>query len=143
MRARAAAGLLAALAGAGCSSGPAGRAALEDTVGPQFASLYQRQQSLLERIPPSRTQVAAGATCDRGGPAVADEGAGDDWTCLVSYTDADGTARQAPYELAWAADGCYRADGPPGLVGQQRMRTPAGDAVTNPLYAFDGCVPQT
>lgn len=133
---------LALVACAGCASGADDRQDLETAVAPQFARLYAHQQSLLDRVPPALQELAAGATCDRGGPGVPDEGGGDDWACTVSWTDVEGTARQVLYELTWASDGCYRADGPPGVVGQQQLRTPRGSQVSNPVYAFDGCVPR-
>lgn len=113
---------------------------LDPAVAMAYGHLYVRQQTVLGRTGVTEASTAAAATCERGGPGVLDQGAGDDWTCSVAYTGVDGQPRRVLYEVTVTPDGCYRADGPPGVVGQSRVPLPAGGSASNPLYGFDGCV---
>lgn len=121
---------------ASCAQAPTTGAAVGTAVAEQFARLYVREQTLLDRTGFSTTGVAASATCNRGGAAPADRGAGDDWTCTVLYI-ADSSPARTQYELTVTADGCYRATGPLSVAA--RLSLPDGGATTNPVHAFDGC----
>lgn len=125
---------------AGCTGTFPTAAQLAPAVATAYGHLYVRQQTLLGRTGVDERRTAAGATCERGGPAVLDQGAGDDWACSLTWTDVDGQPRRVLYELTVTPDGCYRADGPPGVVGQARIPLPDGTSAANPLYGFDGCV---
>jgi len=114
-------------------------------VGPTFANLYVLQQEQHGR------QIAAGslhstAKCIRGDRSTADKGAGEDWTCTVTWFK---SGRDIPvaanYSLHVQANGCYTAegDGPIDVNGQPNVVTPQGDTVINPLYKFDGCFDTT
>lgn len=39
---------------------------------------------------PGALQGAASATCDKGGPKIADVGAGSNWICMMTFTDNHG-----------------------------------------------------
>jgi len=132
-----AAGLLAAL---GACGGPdVTRPRLEAAVAGTFGQLYVQQQALLGHPGLSPAAVNTAASCDRGGPAKPDIGPGDDWACTVVWNEAGGHPRTAVYELSVRAEACYRADGPPAIVGQQQLPLPDGSTAINPVYAFDGC----
>ena len=53
----------------------------------------------------------------------------------------DGANLQTPvtYDVSANSDGCYKATAPPSFVGQQTMRTPAGNSVVNPLFTLYSC----
>ena len=138
----AATGALAALGAAaglaGCGGPDVTRPRLERAVTGAYAPLYAQQQGLLgRRVAPAATRAAA--SCDRGGPARADVGPGPDWACTLVWDDAAGRPATAVYEVEVRADGCYRATGPPSVVGQQQLPLPGGSTAVNPVYAFDGC----
>ena len=118
------------------------RPEVEASLATTFAGLYRLQAHDLRRPDVTEQQLAARASCDRGGPRVADAGPGHDWRCVVTWhlpgTDAVG---QAVYQLDLTADGRYVADGdgPKAVNGYFQVRTPQGDA-PNPLWQFDGTV---
>jgi hypothetical protein len=134
--AAAAAAVVAALLLAACGGPDITAGRLDDAVGTTFAHLYQRQQDLLGK-PVSATPEAS-ASCHRSGQPPTATGAGDDWICTVLLQVGQPLA-QYTYELNVQADGCYTADGPPALVGNKSLTTPAGTQRVNPLFAFDGC----
>ncbi|MBC7638783.1 MAG: hypothetical protein H7231_03250 [Rhodoferax sp.] len=77
---------------AGCGEGPVSRVDLESALAVTFDHLYGMQQQRMGR--PAAHDAGAGATCDKGGPTVADEGTGEDWACLVSFVSGDGAPHQ-------------------------------------------------
>ena len=115
---------------------------LERSLSTTYAHLYRLQTEELHRPAVSEAQLRAGASCDKAGSLVADEGPGSDWRCVVSWrlpgTTAVGTA---VYQLDVAADGRYVADGdgPAEVNGFFQVKAPYGPA-PNPLWQFDGCV---
>jgi hypothetical protein len=113
------------------------QARVEDAVGPTFAHLYARQQTLLGQGLTLDPQ--ASATCKRNDKSVSNSGAGDDWVCQLLLQVEGRPSSLYTYELNINADGCYEADGPPGLVGGRTLTTPSGQNRVNPLFAFDGC----
>jgi hypothetical protein len=131
-----AAAVAGALALAACGGPDVTTSRVENAVGPTFAALYQHQQNLLGKRPPATPQ--ASARCHRSGQGEAATGAGDDWICVLLLQVGRPVA-QYTYELNVQADGCYTADGPPALVGNKTLTTPAGTKRVNPLFAFDGC----
>ena len=83
--------------------------------------------------------VAPAASCDRGGPKVADVGPGADWICMVTFTDADGVKQTGKFEVQARANSTYVAGGPTKLLGPAVIT----DALTakdvpNPPFEFDG-----
>lgn len=118
------------------------RPKLETSLATAFAHLYRLQTAELHRPDVTEGQLAAAASCDKGGSRVEDHGPGGDWRCVVSWhlpgTTAVGTAI---YQLDVTADGRYVADGdgPKEVNGSFTVRTPRGDA-PNPLWQFDGSV---
>jgi len=114
------------------------RARVERSLTPSFTRLYVDQQRVLGHEVPAAS-VAARSACDRGGPQVADVGAGADWICLVDFTDQTGVHQQGKFELQVHANACYTAAGPAKLLGGFTILDTRGRDVTNPLSAFDVC----
>jgi hypothetical protein len=80
------------------------------------------------------------SSCDRGGPNVADVGAGPDWICLVDFVDSTGTLqKEAKFELQIHANSCYTAGAPAKLFGSFTITDTTGAEVPNPVNAFDVC----
>lgn len=135
--------LVVALTG-GCGESALSRDRLQVAVRTTFGNLYDVRQRELGRPAAGTAALATTATCQKGGAGTPDYGAGDDWTCLVVWqADGPGSPVGASYEVTLATDGCFRAAGPPSVVGQQRVSRPDGGTVLNPLYAFDGCFDTT
>jgi len=132
----AAVGLVVGLSAAG--SPDVTRARVEGSLTPAFTRLYVDQQRILGHEVPAAS-VAARSACDRGGPQVADVGAGADWICLVDFTDQAGAHQQGKFELQVHANACWTAAGPAKLVGGFTITDTRGRDVTNPLSAFDVC----
>lgn len=113
---------------------------LHNSLATTFAHLYRLQAEQLHRPAVTEDQLAATASCVKGDNLVAQEGAGNDWRCVVSWhlpgVQATG---QAIYQLQVTPDGRYMADGdgPKDVNGYYQVRTPAGDQ-PNPLWQFDG-----
>ena len=114
------------------------RARVEDSLTPAIGRLYVDQQRILGHDV-SVAATAARSTCDLGGPAVADVGAGSDWICLVDFTDQAGAAQEGKFELQVHANACYTAAGPAKLLGGFTIPDARGVDVANPLSAFDVC----
>src|SRR3954464_1248350 len=80
--------------GAGaCESQDVTKAAMDTDVATVYTNLLAKRDSLL-RDPP-RTGVRVETNCYRGGPKQPDVGAGKDWRCDVTETDAS-TAATGP-----------------------------------------------
>ena len=107
-----------------------------------FAHLYRMQTAELNRPAVTEAQLRVSAACDKGGDRTADEGAGNDWRCVVTWhLPGVQVAGTAIYQLDINADGRYVADGdgPKEVNGYFLVRTSHGDA-PNPLWQFDGNV---
>lgn len=131
-----------AIAASGCGRVDITQARLQNDLGPTFSHLYILQQDLLgqPRInPPAQASVVA---CTKGSASVPDKGAGD-WTCRVNWPAPDGTVRTISYDVRVQPQGCYTAQGPPSIVGQQTLTAANGRTLPNPLYEFDGCFDTT
>ncbi len=137
------AALLAALAVlglTGCGRSDVTRSRLEASLAPTFAHLYVHQQvDLLGHPGVTTASVAARATCDKGGPKVADRGAGADWVCLVDYRDETQAAQEGKFELQARSSSCWTASGPSKLIGPVMISDRRGRDVPNPVFEFDGC----
>jgi ABC-2 type transport system permease protein len=121
-------------------------ARLEASFGTIFNRLTVLQQRELGHAIPSGAKLALRTTCRRAGSQTR-RGAGD-WSCAVSVV------RPSPgvepfqttilnYDLSVRPDGCYRAQAPPSLVGQQTLTDADGHSVVNPLYTIYGCFDTT
>ncbi len=133
--------LLVTLATPGAGSGIE-QTKLERSLATAYGHLYRLQTEELHRPPVTEAQLQTGASCDKGGSLVADEGPGTDWRCVVSWHLPGATAvGSAIYQLDVSADGRYVADGdgPAEVNGFFQVRAPYGDA-PNPLWQFDGSV---
>jgi hypothetical protein len=146
MRWGAAAAILAGVLGvSGCGSSGITKDRLNHAVAPTFANLYVLQQSLRGRKGAAAT-LNSKADCARGDASTADSGAGNDWTCTVTwFNTGPNIAVTAQYQVHVQTNGCYTADGdgPADLNGQQLITAADGATVTNPLWEFDGCFDTT
>lgn len=135
----------------GCGDSGVSRDRVQNAFGPTFARLYVQQQHARGRIVRAdavdpRTSCRRGAPADQTDTAATGSGAGEDWSCLVTYlVDGPSTPNAVRYSLNVKSNGCYTADGdgPLEVNGQQTLVTPSGDTVTNPLWSFDGCFDTT
>ena len=115
---------------------------LQNSLATAFAHLYRLQARQLHRPDVTEAELGATAACRKGDDLVAQEGAGNDWRCVVTW-HLPGVAAtgQAVYQLDVTPDGRYVADGdgPKEVNGYFQVRTPDGDQ-PNPLWQFDGNV---
>lgn len=118
------------------------QAKVQKSLAVEFAHLYRMQTAELHRPAVTEAQLRVSAACNKGDDDVPDEGAGNDWRCVVSWhVPGVQVTGQAIYQLDITADGRYVADGdgPKEVNGYFLVRTPQGDA-PNPLWQFDGNV---
>ncbi|MGW3625044.1 hypothetical protein [Streptomyces sp. NPDC000880] len=135
-----AAAVLAALLGtAGCGAEEITRARVEAAVGPTYKNLYLLQHQMQHGTNEAPPPVPSTANCTKGGRANTEGGPGTDWACKVRWLAPTGAVVALTYEVAVLPNGCYTAQGPSGLVGQQRIRGMDWTDHTNPIYEFDGC----
>ncbi|MFD3590285.1 ABC transporter permease, partial [Streptomyces sp. NPDC058683] len=107
-----------------------------------FAHLYRLQTQELHRPAVTEAQLRATAACTKSDGQAAQEGAGNDWRCVVSWhLPGVAVTGTAIYQLDITSDGRFVADGdgPKEVNGYFLVRTPTGDA-PNPLWQFDGNV---
>jgi hypothetical protein len=121
-----------------CGSPDVTKARLERSLAPTFANLYVQRAALLGESGVTVESIAAKASCDRGGPKVADVGPGADWICLVTFNDDKGQTQTGKFELQVKANSTYVAGGPSKLVGPVMITNIAGQDVPNPAFEFDG-----
>lgn len=129
----------AAVSLAGCGAQDVTKARLERSLAPTFANLYVQRAAILGETGVTAAGVAPSASCDRGGPKVADVGPGADWICMVTFTDDHGEKKTGKFELQAKANSTYVAGGPTKLIGTVMIidaRT--GKDVPNPVFEFDG-----
>ena len=121
---------------------------LEASIATVFPNYYVQQQVMLGKPAVVAAALGAKASCDKGGPSIADKGAGNDWICLVDwtdpvaglhYTDADPKNGASKFELKVSSNGCYIAGGSTKTFGPIQIQAPDGTYVTNPVFEFDGC----
>ena len=119
------------------------KAGLERALAPTFANLYVQQSHLLGI--PGITTATIGATtvCDKGGPKIADTGAGPNWICMMSWTDNHGQHQDGKFEVTVKTDATYVAGGPSKIVGLATITDTHGHDVTNPVFEFDGLLDTT
>jgi ABC-2 type transport system permease protein len=135
------------LAAAGCDSASITSTRVDGAVGSTFANLYALRLAKLGQGQINPAIFHTHATCGRGAPTAAGNGAGADWVCNIVWFTAgtSGASAIAVYAVQVKADGCYTADGdgPQELNGLQTMITADGKTVTNPLWQFDSCFEMT
>ncbi|MCX5384678.1 ABC transporter permease [Streptomyces sp. NBC_00083] len=119
-----------------------GQAKVESSVATAFGHLYRMQTGELNRPAVTEAQLRVSAACTKSDGRTAQEGAGNDWRCVVTWhlpgVTPTGTA---VYQLDIGSDGRFVADGdgPKEVNGYFLVRTSAGNA-PNPLWQFDGYV---
>jgi ABC-2 type transport system permease protein len=107
-----------------------------------FAHLYRLQTRQLHRPAVTEAQLRTSAACTKSDGQAAQEGAGNDWRCVVSWhLPGVAVTGTAIYQLDITSDGRFVADGdgPKEVNGYFLVRTSTGDA-PNPLWQFDGNV---
>ncbi|MGI5455514.1 ABC transporter permease [Streptomyces sp. CA-249302] len=107
-----------------------------------FGHLYRLQTEQLHRPAVTEAQLRASAACTKSDGQDAQEGAGNDWRCVVTWhLPGVAVAGTAIYQLDIGSDGRFVADGdgPKEVNGYFLVRTSTGDA-PNPLWQFDGNV---
>ncbi|MEV6945472.1 ABC transporter permease [Streptomyces sp. NPDC051172] len=115
---------------------------VQRSVATAFAHLYRMQTQELHRPAVTEAQLRTSAACTKSDGQSAQEGAGNDWRCVVTWhlpgVPVPGTAI---YQLDITSDGRFVADGdgPKEVNGYFLLRTSTGDA-PNPLWQFDGNV---
>jgi hypothetical protein len=124
---------------AACGTTDVTKGRLEKSVAPTFANLYVHQANILGHAGVTVASTAATATCDRGGPKVADKGPGADWICMIHFTDDTRAAQDGKFELQVNANSCYAAGGPSKLIGLTTITDTNGRDVPNPVFEFDAC----
>jgi hypothetical protein len=112
---------------------------VESSLSPAFSNLYVQQQDILGHPEVTAAGMRTTSSCDRGGPGVADVGAGSDWICLVDFVDQTGAPQEGKFELQIHADSCYTAGAPAKLLGSFTITDTSGAEVPNPVNAFDVC----
>jgi hypothetical protein len=116
------------------------KARVETALAPTFANLYVQQAHILGIPGITVTGIDASATCDRGGPKVADVGSGADWICKITFHDDHNKVQTGKFELQIKADSTYVAGGPSKLIGQATITDTSGKDVPNPVFEFDGAL---
>ena len=114
------------------------KAGLEKALPPTFANLYVQQAGLLGIGGVTTATVGAATACDKGGPKVADTGAGPNWICMMSWTDNRGKHQDGKFEVTVRTDATYVAGGPSKIVGLATITDKHGHDVPNPVFDFDG-----
>jgi hypothetical protein len=115
------------------------RVRLEKSIAPTFANLYVQQATLLGHPGVTVASTAATASCDKGGPKVADVGPGANWVCTLTFNDQTHVKQTGNFELNVHANSCYTAAGPSKLIGLAVITDQRGNDATNPVFEFDGC----
>lgn len=116
-------------------------ARLRAAITPEFNTLTLLQQRQLGRAVPPGAKLNILPICTRR--AGGTQGPGD-WVCTMDVFIPQAGAvpfQETPvtYDVSVQSNGCYKAESPPTLVGQQTMRDARGDTVVNPLYVIYGC----
>jgi hypothetical protein len=132
-----------ALALSACGGPDVTRPRLEAALAPTFANLYVQQAGILGHPGVTSGSVGAKASCDRGGPKVADVGPGADWICMVSWRDEKAAEQDGKFELQVRSNSCYTAGGPSKLIGLATITDRSGKDTPNPVFEFDGCFDPT
>jgi len=128
-----------------CLTGACGRsdvtkARLQQALVPTFENLYVQQAGILGIAGITPAGIGASADCDRGGPKVADVGAGPNWICMVSWRDNHGQPQNGKFEVKVKTDATYVAGGPSKIVGLATITDTHGKDVPNPVFEFDGAI---
>nr|WSZ16589.1 ABC transporter permease [Streptomyces canus] len=118
------------------------QAKVQRSLATAFAHLYRLQTEQLHRPAVPEAQLRASAACTKSDGQAAQQGAGNDWRCVVTWhLPGVPVAGTAVYQLDVGSDGRFVADGdgPKEVNGYFLVRTSTGDA-PNPLWQFDGNV---
>ena len=124
-----------------CGGSDVTKARLERSLPQVFTGQYLQQAALLGHTGLTAASLQAKASCDKGGPKVADKGPGADWICVMTWKDPniDPTLLPGKFELNVHSNDCYTAGGPSKLIGLITITDTHGNDVDNPVFEFDGC----
>jgi len=139
--------LIGAILLSACSGGGSGssmnvtRSRIERSLERTYANRYVALSKINGNTDVTTVSLNTHALCDKGGPAVADEGPGGDWICRVAYVDphAPSPEGSAKVEMNVHSNDCYTAVGSSKAVGQLNIVDTNGRQVVNPAAEFDGC----
>jgi ABC-2 type transport system permease protein len=115
---------------------------VQRSVATAFAHLYRMQTDQLHRPAVTEAQLRSTAACTKSAGKGAQEGAGNDWRCVVTWhLPGVAVTGTAIYQIDITSDGRFVADGdgPKEVNGYFLVRTSTGDT-PNPLWQFDGNV---
>ncbi|WP_310713874.1 ABC transporter permease [Streptomyces lydicus] len=118
------------------------QAKIQRSLASAFAHLYRLQTRQLHRPAVTEAQLRTTAACTKSDGRAVQEGAGNDWRCVVTWhLPGVAVAGTAIYQLDIGPDGRFVADGdgPKEVNGYFLLRTSTGDS-PNPLWQFDGNV---
>jgi hypothetical protein len=128
----------------GCTGQDVTKPVLERDISVVYVNRLAAKEEILGN--PS-TGLEATANCYRGGPDQADVGPGKDWRCDLTVGDADGSRPATSYFVIARTNACWAAlvetlAATAETVDVATMADPAtGTSVTDPVGAFDGCLP--
>ena len=121
-----------------CGGSDVTRARLERNLPQTFSNLYVQQAAILGHTGITVASITAKASCDKGGPKVADVGPGANWICMISFNDQNHAKQTGKFELQVKADSTYVAGGPSKLIGVATITDKTGKDVPDPVFEFDG-----
>jgi len=130
-----------------CQSQDVTKAAMDADVTTVYRNLLAKRDVLLGN--PPRSGVRVEVNCYRGGPKQPDVGAGKDWRCDVTETDASTEVtgpRTTSYLVLVRATACWTAlaeslSAKAETIDVITMTDPrTGTDLPDPLGGFDGCV---
>jgi hypothetical protein len=125
---------------AACGSPDVTKIRLQQALVPTFENLYVQQAAILGIAGITPAGIAASADCDRGGPKVADVGAGPNWICMLTWRDNHSQSQTGKFEVKVKTDATYVAGGPSKIVGLATITDTHGKDVPNPVFEFDGTI---
>ena len=130
------------LAASGCGSSGLDAGPLQASIARAFANLYVLQQTDQGNPRPALAALHSRASCLKGTPDSRQSGAGNDWTCQITFLVAGpATPVTAHYTVTVQTNGCYAADGdgPASVNGTRTLTASDGSQKVNPLWLIDGC----
>jgi hypothetical protein len=129
----------------GCSSQDITKERLDRSLPVVFTNVYIQQQADIGRPGITAAKINAhNVSCDKGGPTVKDAGAGNDWICLMDFTNGAGIPQpQTRFEVKANSNGCYQVSSSTKTLGTLVIDNPSGRYFINKVSEFDGCFDTT
>jgi ABC-2 type transport system permease protein len=143
VRAAAGSAALLALLALAAGWGPAAvtSARLRSALSATFNRLTVLQQRQLGRSIPTGAHLTIVSSCSRRAGQSTGPG---DWICTLDvFIPQPGSIpfqqTAITYDVSVQSDGCYKAQAPASLVGQQTLSAPDGRSFVNPVFTIYGC----